>query len=225
MAPTKPHTKSKKSSLSKSIRSLRRLLATSIPEDVRREKERALAIAERELNSSNTSREKSRMIGKWHKVRFFERRKAERRLKRVVKEGGTEEEVRDAKVDVSYALYFPLMRDYVPLYAKGKKQGEGEEESKGRGDEKIRKLVEKGMDEGEDALRGLRDGRVAVGDEGAKESEAVGRKGVGDGEERKVAPIVKKRKRADVHGNRRERRKAAKEEIEDEGENSDFFIA
>lgn len=158
------------------IRSLRRLLERDLPADVRVEKERALQTAENELAATEKAKVRSDMIARYHKPRFFERQKAERRLKQARKalracEGDEAErerlgqEVDDYEVDLNYALFFPLDDHYVSLYPtrRGKADGQAavpEEEGKRQGDKEMWELVKKCMGEGKNRLESLREGRL-----------------------------------------------------------------
>ncbi|KAK0312768.1 hypothetical protein LTR01_002430 [Friedmanniomyces endolithicus] len=223
------------------IRSLRRLLEhnnkSKLPATVRVEKERALQSAQRELVEAERARKRSDIIGRWHKLRFFERQKASKRVKRLKKElaeaGGheleLEEKLRDAEVDVNYAIYYPLEKEYAPLFAKMKKQDDAAEaddespepaEYEREGDSEIWQLVKKCMTDG--TLEALRNGKLTADkhdlEPGAEQSTVP-------------APIVqprKQRQKADpkpLDGNRRERRKAAavaKAESDDDSEGGFF---
>ncbi|KAK1808280.1 hypothetical protein LTR12_017365 [Friedmanniomyces endolithicus] len=223
------------------IRSLRRLLEhnnnSKLPATVRVEKERALQSAQRELIEAERARKRSDIIGRWHKVRFFERQKASKRVKRLRKElaeaGGNECEVeqklREAEVDVNYAIYHPLEKEYVPLFAKKKKQedaAEADEESpepaeyEREGDPEMWQLVKKCMTDG--TLEALRNGKLT-----ADKHE------LDPGAEQNTVPALtvqpkKQRQKADpkpLEGNRRERRKAAataKAESDDDSEGGFF---
>lgn len=158
------------------IRSLRRLLDRDLPADVRVEKERALQTAEHELAATEKAKVRSDLIARYHKPRFFERQKAERRLKQARKalracEGDEAErerlgkEVDDYEVDLNYALFFPLDEHYVSLYPtrKGKEDGEvatPEVEGKRQGDKAMWGLVRKCMGEGKNRLEQLREGKL-----------------------------------------------------------------
>lgn len=158
------------------IRSLRRLLERDLPADVRVEKERALQTAENELAATEKAKVRSDMITRYHKPRFFERQKAERRLKQARKalracEGNETEremlgkEVDDYEVDLNYALYFPLDDHYVSLYPtrRGKEDGETatlESEGKRQGDKAMWELVRKCMGAGKNQLELLREGKL-----------------------------------------------------------------
>ncbi|KAF2151998.1 hypothetical protein K461DRAFT_279520 [Myriangium duriaei CBS 260.36] len=118
--------------------------------------ERELKGLEEKVREIAAKKSRADIIGRWHKVRFFERRKAERRLKKVRKEGG---EGKDEEVDLNYALYWPLERDYVPLWPKKRGETEGSDgEGERKGDMEMWRLVERCMAEG--TLEDLREGRV-----------------------------------------------------------------
>jgi len=115
-------------------------------------------------------------------IRFFERRKAERRLNKLLKktlskqsceeeistggrkdEKGNEKDVYTARVDLNYALFYPLDRPYVSLWPRkegqpGEENEENDEEKKG--DEDMWRLVEKCMVE--ETLEDLREGRIKI---------------------------------------------------------------
>ena len=166
--------------LKTSIRNLRRLLdrapdaATGkevLPPKVRIAKERELASAQHELAESQAAEARSKMIARYHKVRFFDRQKATKRLKRARKamkevEDDAEERERlaleadECELDVQYAMYYPLDVAYVALYPSVRKV-EGKEKEEGapaevqrQGDAKMRALLKKCAAEGKlDALR------------------------------------------------------------------------
>lgn len=171
----------------------------SMPPKVRIEKERELQSARRALDDAQAAERRSRVIARYHRVRFFDRQKAAKRLKRARKEVvGLEEavnkmakdegegedgeelrarairRVREAEVDVNYAIYYPLERAYSSLFP-SRKDGDGEgddvedggdggEESvERRGDPEIRRLVRECMADGR--LDDLRNGKL-TGDTG-----------------------------------------------------------
>lgn len=165
--------------LKTSIRNLRRLLdrapdATTgkeaLPPKIRIAKERELASAQHELAESQAAEARSKMIARYHKVRFFDRQKATKRLKRARKamkevEDDAEERERlaleadECELDVQYAMYYPLDVAYVALYPSVRKvEGKEEEGEKAevqrQGDAKMRALLKKCAAEGKlDALR------------------------------------------------------------------------
>jgi hypothetical protein len=165
--------------LKTSIRNLQRLLARApdastgkeaLPPKVRIVKERELASAQHELAESQSAEARSKMIARYHKVRFFDRQKATKRLKRAkkaMKEVEDDAEKREAfaleadecELDVQYAMFYPLDVPYVALYPSVRKvEGKEEEGAKGeverQGDKAMRALLKKCAAEGKlDALR------------------------------------------------------------------------
>jgi len=204
------------------IRSLRRLLDRDLPADVRVEKERALQTAEHELAATEKAKVRSDLIARYHKPRFFERQKAERRLKQARKalracEGDEAEreklgkEVDDYEVDLNYALFFPLDEHYVSLYPtrKGKDDGEvatPEVEGKRQGDKVMWELVRKCMGEGKNRLEQLREGKLTQKSE-ADEVDEVEVKSV-----QKKANREKSSSRKDVSEEEQIAKKAVEEE-------------
>jgi hypothetical protein len=166
--------------LKTSIRNLRRLLdrapdastgKEALPPKIRIAKERELASAQHELAESQSAEARSKMIARYHKVRFFDRQKATKRLKRArkamkeVEDDAAERErlaleADECEVDVQYAMYYPLDVAYVALYpsvrkAEGKEEeGSAAAEVQRQGDAKMRALLVKCAKEGRlDALR------------------------------------------------------------------------
>ncbi|KAF7194491.1 rRNA-processing protein efg1 [Pseudocercospora fuligena] len=173
--------------LKSQVRSLKRLLERDLPANVRVEKERALQTVTKELEDAEKAKKKSEIIGRWHKVRFFDRQKAERRLKKARKalEGAAgadaelQRQVEDCEVDVNYAMYYPLEVDYVPLFpSKRKKDGEEPENAQAddkaaarEGNQEMWEIVKRCMAEG--TLQDLREGGLrALGAEVDQEERA-----------------------------------------------------
>jgi hypothetical protein len=162
-------------SIKSTIRSLRRLLERDgLPADIRVEKERALQTAENELAATERAKVRSDMIARYHKPRFFERQKAERRLKQARKklrafegedEGERERLGRDVdcyEVDLNYALFFPLDEHYVSLYPtkRGEEEGVVAAAEERQGDKVMWELVRKCLGEGKNKLELLREGKL-----------------------------------------------------------------
>ncbi|KAI9684220.1 MAG: 18S rRNA maturation protein [Trizodia sp. TS-e1964] len=115
-------------SLKKQIRDLSRQLERSeaLPAGTRTEKERAIAGYGRDLVCLQAEKHKQRMIKKYHMVRFFDRQKATRRLKKIRKQLSTltdqseieklSKTVHDAEVDLNYTLFCPLDERYISLF-------------------------------------------------------------------------------------------------------------
>jgi hypothetical protein len=123
-------------------RQLRRTSDTKLPANVRVNHERELAALKVQLEDTEKEARRQKYISRYHMVRFFERKKAEKNLRRLEKEvkvirerfeaGDAEwvevqsvEARRDsAKVDLNYAIYSPLFWRYCALWPKEKKKGE-----------------------------------------------------------------------------------------------------
>ena len=115
--------------LKSKIRDLERCLARSehLPAGVKIEKERALAGYKQDLEQAMHGKQRQHMISKYHKVRFFERQKATRALRKVQKQllDDSDQRIEDearkasvhaAQVDVNYTIYYPLTEKYVSLF-------------------------------------------------------------------------------------------------------------
>lgn len=207
--------------LKTSIRNLRRLLdrapdaATgkeALPPKVRIAKERELASAQHELAESQAAEARSKMIARYHKVRFFDRQKATKRLKRARKamkevEDDAEERERlaleadECELDVQYAMYYPLDVAYVALYpsvrkAEGKEEGGAPAEVQRQGDAKMRALLKKCAAEGKlDALRNGKldkDGNYKVVEEVRDEDEQPKSKNKAEGKGKEVTGSKRK---------------------------------
>ncbi|KAL1653957.1 hypothetical protein SLS61_003358 [Didymella pomorum] len=227
------------------IRDLKRLLAhvDNVPKhkmsaSSRIERERELAACEHELEEktqrARESEHRKKMIGKYHQVRFFDRQKATRVMKRLKKELAAAEDedeksdlqrkLHNAEVDVNYAISYPLMKPYSSLYPKSKKNSktaetdDSEEASSKpeeidgpKGDVMVWKMVEQAMEEG--TLETLRNSKSRDDIPGAppKKSKSTKPKPAKD-----TAPKPKKTHAPLVTpANRREARAAAREAEED----------
>ncbi|WQF76073.1 Putative rRNA-processing protein Efg1 [Colletotrichum destructivum] len=121
-------------------RAIRRLLQSGkeLPATKRNELEQELQALQERVEEHDFRKRRSNMIQKYHMVRFFERKKAERLLKQLRKKLQQTEDAEEkkrleaeahvAEVDVAYARFFPLMERYESLYAdKNKDAGDGEQ--------------------------------------------------------------------------------------------------
>ncbi|KAI4138307.1 MAG: hypothetical protein LQ341_004732 [Variospora aurantia] len=115
--------------LKSKIRDVRRVLehARNLPLEVRIEKERALAGYRQDLEEAEHEKERQRMIKRYHMVRFFERQKATRNLKKLRTQlasatPGTAayesigNHIHCAEVDLNYTRYCPLAEKYVGIF-------------------------------------------------------------------------------------------------------------
>lgn len=195
--------------LKSQIRSLKRLLTRNdgLPADVRIEKERALRTAEHELERAQTAQQRNEMIGRYHKIRFFDKQKASKRLKRARKElderedGGDsqsalQKRVQDAEVDVNYAQYFPLHRHYVSLFPRRKAtdDDDGEDavesrektlENERKGDLEMWARVKQCMADG--TLDALRNGKLTASELSAQSTNAKQRPKMEEGNQKAAA--------------------------------------
>lgn len=100
----------------KQLRDTQRMLARpSLPADVRREQERKLAALQIAAVDRQKGEQERKMATAYRMVRFFERKKAERRMKQALKgEDGAAKE--QAIMDMNYVLHFPKDRKYIALF-------------------------------------------------------------------------------------------------------------
>lgn len=155
------------------VRDLERMLkGATMPADIRQTRERELEAVRLELVKIAAEKEKQEMIGRYHMVRFFDRKKAERRLKQATKalracddteeHKKLEEAVHIAQIDLNYTQYFPLAQTYSALYPTkkgedGKESGEDDTTKTGaRGNPDMWKEVEQATKDGERKLAELR---------------------------------------------------------------------
>ncbi|KAL2022315.1 hypothetical protein VTK56DRAFT_5713 [Thermocarpiscus australiensis] len=116
--------------IKKRARAIERLLVRDnlkIPADKQNELERELAAHKQRIAEAQAKKERSKMIKKYHMVRFFERKKAMRFVKQLEKKlaqttdpdevSQLKADLHIAQVDIDYARYFPFMEPYVSLYA------------------------------------------------------------------------------------------------------------
>lgn len=115
----------------KKIKSIEGLLQRdNLPADVRIEKERALKALRAGLKNTLFRLKTQKRARKYHMVRFFERKKALRKLKQAKKAlekvtlDGVKKDIKKARraihhceVDVAYAIMFPKSEKYISLYA------------------------------------------------------------------------------------------------------------
>ncbi|ODQ66572.1 hypothetical protein NADFUDRAFT_5019, partial [Nadsonia fulvescens var. elongata DSM 6958] len=115
--------------LKKKIRDIERLLRQEgVSATKRLENERALAASKIELTNAIQEKKVKEVAKKYHMVRFFERKKAVRRLKQANKtradantreeRDNLEDEVKKCEIDLAYNLHFPVEKKYISLYPK-----------------------------------------------------------------------------------------------------------
>ncbi|PVH97591.1 hypothetical protein DM02DRAFT_658173 [Periconia macrospinosa] len=175
------------------IRDLKRLLShidndadSKMPANIRIDRERELETCEHELAEKLIQQRetnfRNKIISKYHHIRFFERQRATRNIKRLQKQLAAlddesektrlQQMLQNAEVDLNYTIYYPLLKSYVSLFPKPKKDGSPstedastvKEETSGpgtgpKGNIEMWKAVEKAMEDGTlEALRNSREG-------------------------------------------------------------------
>ncbi|KAK6356956.1 18S rRNA maturation protein [Orbilia javanica] len=226
-----------RSQLRKKIRDLTRLLnpssSSKLPATTRSEHERALSAYKHELSLQQTSTKAQTLEKRYHKVRFFERRKATRALSRLNREfaavvgktaGSSDDgndddsddkeskdkkaeelqtKIHNAEVDLNYIMHYPSLEKYISLY----KSGDNKDTNQKR--ERIRQDIEKRME----------DGTLDRGDALVEANAAEGFGGGADGKKNKKK-----------HGNDGSKNKSGKsmpnnknDEDDDEGSDGGFF--
>ncbi|KAF2400279.1 hypothetical protein EJ06DRAFT_530269 [Trichodelitschia bisporula] len=148
------------------IRDLERLLsrgADNLPADVRLSRERELAAYKHDLEIVMAEKHKLDMVAKYRMVRFFDRQRATRILKRLTKELEAcrndeasdkkqrlqlEEQVDRARIDLNYTIYYPLTKKYCSLYPKGSRDDDEDPAQKAKGDPDVWEQVKRATEEG-----------------------------------------------------------------------------
>ncbi|SGZ46919.1 CIC11C00000005373 [Sungouiella intermedia] len=114
----------------KKIKSIQNLLSKeTLPADIRIEKERALKALQQDLKNTRFNLKTKERAKKYHMLRFFERKKALRKLKQATKahDEAVDADVRKdikkarkvlkhAQIDVAYVYMFPKSEKYIALY-------------------------------------------------------------------------------------------------------------
>ncbi|KAK9684284.1 hypothetical protein RND81_10G198900 [Saponaria officinalis] len=118
--------KSKATSLKNQIRSTQRLLQRDLPAELREAQEKKLEELKKQQFEQNRMAEERKIFLRDRKIKFFERRKIERRMRRMEKqqrislneeeEKKVVEELGQLKKDLEYVRFFPKAEKYVPLY-------------------------------------------------------------------------------------------------------------
>ncbi|OJJ72769.1 hypothetical protein ASPBRDRAFT_176245 [Aspergillus brasiliensis CBS 101740] len=154
--PKKEHKYPSVNELKKRIRDVKRLLnKADLPADARIVQERALSGYEKELEDELKRRDRSKMIKKYHFVRFLDRKTATKDVNRLVRRekevssagpdvmdaktkekklASLAEKLRVARVNLNYTIYYPLEEKYIALYAEQKKKVKGGESAEDGGD-------------------------------------------------------------------------------------------
>lgn len=159
--------KERKQNPSSRVHSLRKLLARgNLPSNIQQEKERELAALLHDQERTKTKKEAKKVLEKYHYVRFVERQKAEKRIKKLRKQlqlNGEDEvlkrKIHEMEVNRNYAIYAPLDQKYVSIFA-GNQEGDGLSQNSSMSKPAIWYVVEEIMHRGKSELEALRDGKV-----------------------------------------------------------------
>ncbi|KAF3080700.1 18S rRNA maturation protein [Orbilia oligospora] len=226
-----------RSQLRKKIRDLTRLLnppssataTTKLPATTRIDHERALSAYKHELSLQQTSSKVQLLEKRYHKVRFFERRKATRALSRLNREfnaldnntsageeskkekEGLINKIHAAEVDLNYIMHYPPLEKYISLY----RSGDSKDTNQKR--ERIRQDIEKRMEEG----------TLDRGDALVEANAAEGFGGGVDGKNKKKSNSNSNNKKQGHDGNKNGKsipdKNEDEDEDEDEGSDGGFF--
>ncbi|KAK8126744.1 rRNA-processing efg-1 [Apiospora kogelbergensis] len=100
--------------------------AQKLPADKRNELERELAHSKQKIQEASNEKQRKQMITKYHMVRFFERKKADKLAKQILKQlracedkeerTQLEKDLHVAEIDGQYARNFPYLEPYISLY-------------------------------------------------------------------------------------------------------------
>jgi len=112
-----------KGSAKQRARGLERLLKRDLPDDVRRAKEAELAVLRSEGQKSKRVQREKAFSKKYHKVKFFERQKVERRIGQLQKQiaaardkEALQAQLVEAQHDLLYVRHFPRNKKYLSLF-------------------------------------------------------------------------------------------------------------
>jgi hypothetical protein len=130
------------SKLKSGIRSIKRFLEKKdIDEELRAEKEKVLQDLSSQLPLAAGRFREKKLSTKYHKVKFFEKKKVVRDLKRLRKkldegDGTVVDQIREKEEQYLYIIYFPASRRYVSLFGKERDELDDEEACRVRREKK-----------------------------------------------------------------------------------------
>jgi uncharacterized Zn finger protein (UPF0148 family) len=127
--------KTKNASIKNQIRSIQRLLRKNISQEVKEVQEKKLADLRKLIELQDQSKLERKMALRYRKVKFFERRKIERRIRRLEKQqraalehtgedlemqaGEISHQLAQLKEDLEYVRFFPKTEKYLSLFMGG----------------------------------------------------------------------------------------------------------
>lgn len=213
-----------------------------LPADVQQRLKRELVQCKRQIDDLQYKKKRTEMIGKYHRVRFFERQKAERlrkQLKKQLDEATDPEEkakIRSdfhiADVDWHYTRFFPFLERYESLYSaeKSKEDKDGQTIAM-RALHSARppmwKVVEEALEKGQAALLALQERRPGVANSEETQEEKASKHSSGGKSKKKdsgAAQSIPDRSRGQ-HGKTEMENRKALEEGDDaaDSDGSGFF--
>lgn len=111
--------------------------------------ERRLKSLQKDLEKAETANKEKALAVRYHKVKFFERRKLLRKINQVKKQTPVDEERLFAlRVDLNYVLHYPKLRKYVSLFPP-ETEGESERSETDAVREEVRRQIRDRMEKGE----------------------------------------------------------------------------
>ncbi|KAK7749341.1 rRNA-processing protein efg1 [Diatrype stigma] len=150
----------------------------NLPANVQNDMERELAHHKQKIAELSDDKHRKSMISKYHMVRFFERKKADRLAKQIRKQLSdvTDEEetkrlkadLHTAEIDSIYCRYFPHREPYVSLYPVASAHGKEKAEDASTAAKALRserppmwRTIEEAVSKGEKALVEIRERKPA----------------------------------------------------------------
>ncbi|KAK7717534.1 hypothetical protein SLS64_003027 [Diaporthe eres] len=147
-----------------------------LPADVKQKLDRELVQCKAQIDEITHKKRRHDMISKYHRVRFFERKKAERLRKKLKKQAdeatdpeekaSIEADLHIADVDYHYTRYFPFLERYESLYTASEESKGDEAEGQPAAIRALHserpamwKVVEEAMRNGQAALEELQERR------------------------------------------------------------------
>ncbi|KAI1464971.1 uncharacterized protein F4812DRAFT_441177 [Daldinia caldariorum] len=172
--------------LKKRARTIERRLkmGKSMPANVEIELERELAHHQQKIAETVDEKKRKTMIKKYHMVRFFERKKADRLAKQIKSQLNTAEDPEEieklkadlhkAEIDGIYARYFPYRERYISLYPVGEKAEDGSTAAKALRAERppLWKVIEEASEKGTSALVAIRERKLEKDSKGETTKES-----------------------------------------------------
>ncbi|RHN80410.1 putative rRNA-processing protein Efg1 [Medicago truncatula] len=111
-------------SLKNQIRSAERMLRKNLPAEVREAQEQKLEALKKQQDIHTRLAVERKIFLRDKKIKFFERRKIERRIRRLEKlqrasssQSASPDQLASLKQDLQYVMYFPKNEKYVPLFS------------------------------------------------------------------------------------------------------------